>query len=165
MKIIVSDTSCLIDLKKGGLLEAFLGLPFDLVIPDVIFQGELLSFTRAEKALIKRSMTVAKLDSDGVARAVNITQVAPALSSYDAFAFVTAEERPGSILLTGDRRLRVLAENEDVEVHGVLWVVDRLFDEGKTSRSELLEATTIWKNDSSVRLPRGEIDKLRSRLK
>ena len=32
MRIIVSDTSCLIDLRRGGLLELFLELPYEFVI-------------------------------------------------------------------------------------------------------------------------------------
>lgn len=34
MRIIVSDSSALIDLRKGGLLELFFKLPFEFVIPD-----------------------------------------------------------------------------------------------------------------------------------
>lgn len=34
MRIIVSDSSCLIDLRKASLLEAFLALPFEILIPN-----------------------------------------------------------------------------------------------------------------------------------
>ena len=34
MRIIVSDSSCLIDLRKASLLDAFLKLPYELTIPN-----------------------------------------------------------------------------------------------------------------------------------
>jgi predicted nucleic acid-binding protein len=133
MRIIVSDSSCLIDLRKGGLLEAFLELPFEFVIPDVLLENELLSLSRAERTLLRRSMEVAVLEEDGVKRAEEVLAETPALSTYDAFAFVVAEEREHAILLTGGRRLRGLAETHKIEVHGVLWVVDQLVVHGKAS--------------------------------
>jgi hypothetical protein len=62
MRIIVNDSSALIDLKKGGLLEIFLGLPFTLVVSDDLLADELLSFTKAEIALMRRKMSVATLN-------------------------------------------------------------------------------------------------------
>ena len=49
MRIIVSDTSCIIDLRKADLLEALLALPYTFVMPDALFEDELLSLTPAEK--------------------------------------------------------------------------------------------------------------------
>jgi rRNA-processing protein FCF1 len=126
MQIIVSDTSCLIDLRKGHLLDAFLELPYELVIPDVLLDDELLSFAKSEIALLRRKMTVATLDSESVERVGTIIAEVSSLSVYDGFAFVAAEERPGCILLTGDRRLRDRAEASDIECRGILWVVDEI---------------------------------------
>ena len=58
MRIIVSDSSCLIDLRKGKLLGPFLKLPYELVIPDVLLENELLSFTKREIALMRREMSL-----------------------------------------------------------------------------------------------------------
>ena len=55
MRIVVSDSSCLIDLRKVSLLEALLELPYEFVIPNTLFEDELLKFTVAQKhALIRR---------------------------------------------------------------------------------------------------------------
>ena len=51
MRIIVSDSSCLIDLRKASLLGAFVRLPYDILIPDALFEEELLRFTPAEEGL------------------------------------------------------------------------------------------------------------------
>ena len=43
MRIVVSDSSCLIDLRKASLLDAFLKLPYELLIPNTLFEDELLN--------------------------------------------------------------------------------------------------------------------------
>lgn len=58
MRIIVSDSSCLIDLRKADLLEAFLKLPYELVVPDVLLEDELLRFSAKQLARIRAGMTV-----------------------------------------------------------------------------------------------------------
>jgi hypothetical protein len=52
MRIIVSDSSCLIDLKKASLLGVFLSLPYEILIPNTLFEDELLSFTAGEKRML-----------------------------------------------------------------------------------------------------------------
>lgn len=37
MRIVVSDTTCMIDLRKVALLEAFLRLPYTVVMPDTFY--------------------------------------------------------------------------------------------------------------------------------
>lgn len=164
MRIIISDASCLIDLQRGRILEVFLELPFEFVIPDVIFDDELLSFTRMEKALLRKHMTIAELDGGGVMRVSEILIDSPALSVHDGFAFVVAEERPGSILLTGDRRLRNIAETEEIEVHGVLWVVQQLELHKKATHKQRLTALEIWRDDPACRLPSVTLGRMISRL-
>ena len=48
LRIVVSDASCLIDLRKASLLEAFLRLPYECLIPDTLFDEELLKFTSGD---------------------------------------------------------------------------------------------------------------------
>ena len=50
MLVIVSDSSVLIDLAKARLIESALALPYEFLVPDVMFADELLdlgSYTRA----------------------------------------------------------------------------------------------------------------------
>jgi len=48
MRIVVSDSSCLIDLKKASLLGVFLSLPYEILIPNTLFEDELLKFIYGE---------------------------------------------------------------------------------------------------------------------
>ena len=73
MQIIVSDTSCLIDLRKASLLEAFMKLPYEIIMPDTLFEEELLKFSEAEKIiLLEGGMKVTELPGEGVIRAQEI---------------------------------------------------------------------------------------------
>jgi predicted nucleic acid-binding protein len=73
-------------------------------------------------------------------RALELKRTYRRLSAYDAFSLALAGDEEESILLTSDRALRVAAESEAVEVHGVLWVVDRLEESGLLPAEELFRA-------------------------
>src|SRR5437899_2390385 len=121
MRIVVNDSSALIDLKKGGLLEILLELPFEFVVSDALVEDELLSFTKSEVALMRRKMTVASLSGEEMIRVAEVQSSSPALSFHDCTALVIAQREAGCILLTGDRRLRDKAASANVECHGILW--------------------------------------------
>src|SRR5450432_3852120 len=127
MRIVVSDSSCLIDLRKVSLLETFLRLPYEFLIPNTLFEDELLMFTIAQKNdLISNGLKVMDLPGERVLRAREVVRKIPKLSVHDGFAFALAESQPGCILLTGDKELRTLASQHKMEVHGVLWILDEI---------------------------------------
>jgi predicted nucleic acid-binding protein len=160
MRIIVSDASCLIDLEKAELLKAFVDLPYKIAVPDVMLENELLSLTKEQTAFLRRNATIVEVEAKGVERAEEVVAASPALSTYDAFAFVAAEERPGSILLTGDSPLRNVAKAADMEVHGVLWVVEELAHHSKATRRQRLHALELWQQNPQVRLPKAELTRM-----
>jgi len=158
MRIVVSDSSCLIDLRKVSLLDALLQLPYEFLIPNTLFDDELLKFTAAQKkALIRGGLKVVDVPGAGVLRAQAIVHAAPRLSIHDGFAFVVAESHPGSILLSGDEALRTLAMKHNVEVHGVLWAIDEMHRCGLTPSQSLVAALKLFSTDPTVRLPRREV--------
>jgi hypothetical protein len=70
MRIVVSDSSCLIDLRKVLLLDALLRLPFEFLIPDTLFEDELVKFTATQKkALLRGGLKVIELPGERVLRA------------------------------------------------------------------------------------------------
>ena len=76
MRIVVSDSSCLIDLRKASLLDVFLRLPYELLIPNTLFEEELLKFTAAQKnALVRGGLKVIDLpERQGPAGAAGRTE-------------------------------------------------------------------------------------------
>ena len=158
MRIVISDSSCLIDLRKVSLLDAFLRLPYELLIPNTLFEEELLKFTAAQKkALVRDGLKVVDLPGESVLRAQQIARDMPYLSIHDGFAFALAETCPGCILLTGDGALRALANAQDMEVHGVLWVIDELHRHAIRTAENLLTALQLLAGDPTVRLPHREL--------
>ena len=158
LRIVVSDSSCLIDLRKVSLLDVFLRLPYEVLIPNTLFEEELLKFSAAQKrALLRSGLKVVELPGDGVGRAREVMREFPHLSIHDGFAFALAESRPGCILLTGDGPLRSFASQRKIEVHGVLWVVDELHAHRVCAMGTLHTALQMLASDITVRLPPQEL--------
>ena len=144
MQVLVSDTSVLVDLERGSLLEASFRLPFQFSVPDLLFERELKNF-RGD-ALLRLGLVVEELDGDGVALALAYRQRIPSLTIPDSFALALARAREW-VLLTGDGPLRQLAADEAVECRGVLWLLDQI--EGKRCVRPVVSA---WRDFGHVAL-------------
>jgi hypothetical protein len=94
-------------------------------VPDLLFEYELCETNGSE--LINLGLKIQELDDRGVARALKYRDIAPVLSLPDAFALSLAKEHQ-TTLLTGDAALRTLAEGECIDCHGLLWLLDLMFE-------------------------------------
>jgi len=121
-QILVSDTSVLIDLKRGSLLEASFRLAFRFVVPDLLYERELKDWGGED--LTRLGLVIEQLDGAGVSLALAYRKRMPALSLPDCFALALAKIHSW-VLLSGDSALSRLATDEDVECHGVLWLLDK----------------------------------------
>jgi predicted nucleic acid-binding protein len=158
MRIVISDSSCLIDLRKASLLDALLSLPYEFLIPNTLFEEELIKFTAAQKReLLHRGLKVIDLPGEAVLRAQAIVRKLPKLSVHDGFAYALAENHPGCILLTGDNELRSAASEAKMEVHGILWVIDELHRHKIEPATALLAVLQAFSADPTIRLPRKEL--------
>lgn len=158
MRIVVSDSSCLIDLRKVSLLDALLKLPYEIVIPNTLFEDELLKFSDTQKrALIRGGLKVVDLPGERVLRAQELIRAVPQLSVNDGFAFALAEGHDDCILLTGDSHLRKLATKHKIEVHGILWALDQIHVNRVRSSRVVHAALCVLERDPTVRLPKTEL--------
>lgn len=82
MKILVSDTSVLIDLERGGLLDSCFKLPFEFAVPDLLYARELAEFGGPE--LVAQGLRVEELTGDEVGLAQRVRGDHPRLSLPDA---------------------------------------------------------------------------------
>ena len=154
MNVLVSDTSVLVDLERGALLEASFRLPFRFTVPDLLYERELKDWRGAE--LIRLGLAVEELDGGGVSRALAYRQRAQALSLPDCFALALAQTRSWT-LLSGDSALRRLAEDEGLECHGVLWLLDEMYTAAAVSVREVHDGLTKISKHPRCRLPKPEI--------
>ena len=158
MRIVVSDTSCMIDLRKADLLEAVLRLPYTFVMPDTLFEDEWLCLTDAEKrALCDQGLEVRGLPGPLVQRAGRYFNQHARLKLNDCFALTLAEEIEECILLTGDGPLRRIAEGNGIEVRGVLWATDELEAHGVVPLATIHAALRLFHDDEMVFLPPEEL--------
>lgn len=160
-RIVINDTSCLVDLRKGGLVEAMLTLPFRFVVTFNVRVSELFDFNEAEWERLE-ALGMETIDPPGaqVTEAAAIMARHRKLSFEDSLNFVVAHANHSSILLTGDRALRSVAEQNGIEVHGILWIVEQLLQHRRADRIELIAAMEHWRADATVFIPNDLIDAL-----
>jgi hypothetical protein len=152
--LLVSDTSVLIDLDRGAILHEIFKLPFDVGVPDLLYQRELKNWHGPD--LVPMGLRVLSLDGAGVSLGQSYRVRERRLSLIDAFALALAKTG-GHVLLAGDGTLRALAEAEDVECHGALWVLDELEQHGVLTAEQLLNALVLISGHRRCRLPKAEI--------
>jgi len=154
MTVLVSDTSVLIDLERGDLLEAIFMLEYEFAVPDVLYRQEMRGAWGDR--LVELGLRVEEVSKTGVAKATRYRSERPTLSVPDSFGLALAEERRWT-LLTGDRDLRSLAETESVKCHGVLWLLDRMEEAGVPHIRRLFAGLQAISRHPRCRLPRREI--------
>jgi predicted nucleic acid-binding protein len=152
--ILVSDTSVLIDLERGGLLDAVFALPHGFAVPDVLYDREMQGDWG--ERLVRLGLRVEEVTEAGVENALRYRQQRAALSVPDSFALALAREREW-LLLTGDSQLRELAAGENVECHGVLWLLDIMEEAGMPGIQLLHDGLATVAAHPRCRLPAREI--------
>ncbi len=156
MKALVSDTSVLIDLDRGSLVEPTFRLPFEFTVPDLLYEHELKDHGGPD--FIRLGLRVEELDGDEVALALGYLRKRRSLSLPDSFALALAKTYSWT-LLSGDRGLRELAEEEEASCLGVLWLLDRIFEHRVIDRNDLCAGLGQIAAHPRCRLPRSEIRK------
>ncbi len=154
MIILVSDTSVLIDLERGGLLESAFSCGLTMVVPDLLYAREL----EAENGplLRKLGLGVVALNPDEVNFAQQLRTQQPGLSLPDCFALSCAR-RLDHALVSGDKLLRTEAQAKHCVVYGLLWILDQMEVSGKVSTATLHEGLSrIW-NHPRRRLPKNDV--------
>lgn len=154
-KLIISDANVLIDMEVGHLVEAMFRLPFQFAVPDALFRDEL---SPRHAHLLDLGLSALELNSAGVARAVELIQRYSHLrtSRYDLFAAALAVQEKCS-LLTGDADLRLVCDQEGIEVHGTIWLVEQLHVAALVD-ADAAEAAYGRMLLNRSRLPAGEIE-------
>jgi len=157
MRITVKDASILIDLAEGDLLGLWFQLQIethttDLVLSEVKQESQ---WQRVSPFVDAKLLQVHATTAQEISAVVLFAQ-AHGLSLPDASGVFLAR-RLQACLLTGDRRLRRMAETEEIETHGLLWIMDRLVERDvlpKADAAQRLEKMVA----SGSRLPRVEYE-------
>lgn len=155
MIILVSDTSVLIDLERGGLLEAVFSCGLTLVVPDILYENEL----EKENGPYLRALGlgVVTLTPSEVAYVQELKTHRPVLSLPDCFALCCAM-RPAHALVTGDKAMRNEAKARIENVFGLLWLLDKMAASGAVEAAQLHAGLSRIAGHARCRLPREEVN-------
>lgn len=149
----VADANVLIDLHVGGLLAALSRLPCKVLVPDVV-AAELINPDGTR--LPEMGLEVHQFSGDQVVEVMRFRTRYNQVSTNDLFALVLAKACAAT-LLTGDRHLRQIADQEGVAVHGTLWVLDELVRLQIVDPSQAISALRRML-DQGQRLPLAECE-------
>lgn len=154
MIVIVSDTSVLIDLERGGLLEHAFSCGLTMAVPDLLYEKELEPYNGAY--LQRLGLGVVSLNPEEVALAQTIKGECVSLSLPDCFALSCAL-RVDHALVTGDKVLRAEAERRDAQAYGLLWILDQMEESGRVLRDILHAGLARIAAHPRCRLPKPEV--------
>ena len=165
MKVLVSDSSVLIEFSKRELLDKMFGLDFEFAVPDLLFNEELIDLgPYSRQDLLGLGLRVESLDSVGVEAAVTYQSRRPALSLVDSFALALAI-RQGWHLLTEDRVMRSVAQSEGIPHRDALWVIESMFDAGILSAAQAVATLEAMLGDPRCPVPKRALTARIRRLK
>ncbi len=122
MRLLVSDANILIDMEEGQLLTVVFKLPFELIIPDLLFFDEL---EELHPHWLGLGLKLGVLSGESVRHVSELTRKYAKPSRNDCMALALAKQEKCP-LLTGDRDLKKAAELEGIFVSGTLWLVEQL---------------------------------------
>ncbi len=122
MTLLISDANILIDIEIAGLIREMFQLPDTFAVPDILFLEELVDH---HPELPGYGLRIMRLASDVVEEAIRLRErhLHPSMNDLFALALAKHEQCP---LLSGDRRLRNAATQEQVSVRGTLWLLESL---------------------------------------
>jgi predicted nucleic acid-binding protein len=157
MRIAVKDASILIDLAEGDLLGLWFQLKIETHTTDLVLR-EVKQETQWRR--ISPFVDAGLLQVHGTA-ATEISAVvafsqAHGISLPDASGVFLAR-RLSAFLLTGDRRLRRTAEVEEIEAHGLLWILDQMVERSTLPHAEAAQRLEKLQTGGS-RLPAADCE-------
>ena len=156
MFFLVSDTSVLIDLERGDLLEAVFSSGMTFVVPDLLYERELAN--DIGPYLRTLGLGVVSLSPQELQLAQQVSGERRGLSLPDCFALSCAT-RPDYRLVTGDGLLRKEAIKRLGEVYGLLWLLDQMHASDKVAPNLLATGLTTISQHRTARLPVDEVQK------
>lgn len=129
MEIIIIDSNILFQLEYGGLVDAAFSLKkYKMLTTSLIFENEVRRNYLCDRGLEIRDLSEYEVSRLEMLAAIKRPGGAYAPGKPDISTFVLAESLNAK-LITGDAGLRTLSEKLGVEVHGLIWFINELFEE------------------------------------
>ncbi len=160
MKLLISDANILIDLEEGQIINLIFQLAdHEFLTPDILFEEELRD---SHEGLLDRGLRLGELAPESMRYVTELTTRYPKPGRIDVFTIALAAQE-GCPLLTGDRDLRAAAEQENIIVHGTIWLVEQLILRQLLSVDRARDAFDRMRR-AHRRLPWTSVEQLLTRL-
>lgn len=149
----------MIPLRNASLLSATAALGYECILSTLMFDDELCEGGIGKEKFRELGFKFVDLDENIIRLADELADSHVRLSFQDRTILLLAQSIPSAILLTGDMPLRHAAAQSNIEVHGVLWIIDKIFDAGLVSPDMLISTLRNWRRSGDPFLPEDEINR------
>ena len=164
MILLVNDANILIDLLKIGLLESFFQMEYEFHVTDfVAAEVQEDNVDELDMFIENGSLQKKTFDFEELMQVQLLEVKHQALSIADCSCLFHARTLSAK-LLTGDAALRRTAQQEQISVHGILWIFDELVRQGCLSKGHAYDKLRELMRKNS-RLPAKECKKRLKRWK
>lgn len=156
MIVAIHDANILIDIVKLDLADALFELSFEMRTTDAVWVEVSVEQRRVLQHYVDEGLLgIEFFSSEEVLDIVEYSRNYNGLSFQDCSLLVAAR-RIHALIITGDKKLRTVIVQEQLEVHGMLWLFDRLVE-----NQILIPSVAVDKLQQlrllNVRLPEAEI--------
>ncbi len=153
-RLLISDANILIDMEVSGLTDLMFALPYEYMTPDTLFAEELREY---HAGLLQKGLILESLSPGQIERVKDLGEHHKGVSNHDLSAMVLAKSKEAP-LLSGDRMLRQVCQQEGIDVRGTLWLIEELFNAGLITAEDA--ETAYWRmEDDGSRLPWDEVER------
>jgi predicted nucleic acid-binding protein len=165
MKLIITDTNVLFDVIKIGALPEFFSLDFD-ICTTVFVIDEIKSSPQREQVetfIRSKQLTVFEFNGEDIEDIINF-ETCRHLNRLTDKSVIWKSLELKCPMLTGDKKMKEVAENIGISVHGSIWVIDELYNYNLISTEKTIELLEQLMKTNSW-LPRNDIEKRINKLK
>ncbi len=163
MKTLICDTNIFIDLIQAQALDTFWQLPQETYTTDLVIAEMTVPAQQAQLVSAQREgrLIVLELSGEEIGQVAQFTTQRNLKRITDKSVLFKAIELR-CCLLTGDRQLRLEAQDRGIEVHGSLWVIQQIHRARLATQTELLQMVDdLAKNP---RIPKKLLQQLRDEI-
>jgi len=153
MKLHINDANILIDICQLDLVNAFLALDFELYTTDFVFEE-----LHIDQQALFDNPSLRRITSTEEALNIiySLTERFSGLSFEDCSVLHYAHQMNG-VLVTGDGKLRRAAAEINLEVKGIIYIIEQIKIQQILDTNTCIEKLTELRKVNS-RLPMAEID-------
>lgn len=164
MKLIITDVSVLFDLYQLEILPEFFALKAEISTTSYVYNEIVIANQVVEFEVYKRSQKLNVIMLTNQEQdAVNQFATKRSLKSLPDKTILWKSIQLNCALITCDRKLKLEAKDHGVEVHGSIWVIEKLAEENILDKFKAIALLEQLKTVND-RLPMEEIDKVIKKL-